>query len=145
MVVCGAPGDLAAPVVAEEDDVRGGEVGGEEGEVVGGALDGVCGEVGWGRGLAVADHVGGDDAEVEGEERGDLVAPAEGEVGEAVDEEDGGARGGAGRVGEEVVVVDAVEGGCFVLDSGVGGGEFVGSHGEEGMRGSGVEWLEVEG
>lgn len=57
-----------------------------------------------------------------------LVAPAEGEVGPAVDEEDGGSRWGGG-VCEEVVVGLAVEEDIVVLDSGVVRCKLVGSHG----------------
>jgi len=121
--------------VAEQDDARDGEVAGEGVEVVGGALEGVVGE---GRGCGgepVAHHVRGDDAQVEGQQEGDLGAPAEGEVGPAVDEEDG--CNGGGGAGVQVVVADAVEVGVFVGDAGVGRGEFVdwGRHCEGVSRG----------
>ncbi len=76
-------------------------------------------------GLPVPDHVGCDDPVVLGEEEGDLVAPAEREVGPAVDEEDCGSGRAAWGSGE-VMIPDAVECGEFVRDSGVGGGELVG-------------------
>lgn len=60
-----------------------------------------------------------------------MVAPAEGEVGPAVDEEDccAGWRGG---VGEEVMPFVPADGELMVLDAGVVGGDFVrgwGGHG----------------
>ena len=58
-----------------------------------------------------------------------MVAPAEGEVGPAVDEEDCGA-GSGGGLREEVVVVCPVEEDMLVLDAGIGGRELVGAHGE---------------
>ena len=55
-------------------------------------------------GAAVAEHVWADDAVVLGEEEGDLIAPAEGEVGPAVDLcREGGSVGGEdiwGKKGE---------------------------------------------
>lgn len=64
-----------------------------------------------------------------------MVAPAEGEVGPAVEEEDGGGwlgEGGRVGVGEEVVVGYLLggggDGGVVVGDPGVVGGEGVGGH-----------------
>lgn len=73
--------------------------------------------------MTVSLHVWGDYAQAERGQEGDLVAPAEGEVGPAVDEEDGACLGGGGGCGEEVVIVAAIEGGVFVLDSRVVGFE----------------------
>lgn len=149
------PDDGAAPVVAAEEDgggVRGdvvdegGEGGGDFavgvllfpgqglvclGMLGGGGVGGAClSGVLRGVGVAVAEHVGDDDAEVEGEEVGDLVAPAEGEVGVAVDEEDGA--DGGGRGAEEVVPFVTVERHGVVRDPGVVGDELV-----RGRRGGG--------
>lgn len=101
------------------------------GDVGGGGVGGAClSGVLRGVGVAVAEHVGDDDAEVEGEEVGDLVAPAEGEVGVAVDEEDGA--DGGGRGAEEVVPFVTVERHGVVRDPGVVGDELV-----RGRRGGG--------
>ena len=70
--------------MADEDDFRDVELAGELGHVVGGTFEGVVGEVLWCLGLAVADHVWCNDAVVEGEEVGDLTAPAERDVGPTV-------------------------------------------------------------
>lgn len=56
---------------------------------------------------------------------GDLIAPAEGHVGPAVDEEDGVYEFAGGRLGVEVIVCMAIEIGGFVLDSWVVRGYFV--------------------
>ena len=62
----------------------------EGADVVGNALVSVVSErVGWGVGAAVAHAVWCDDVESQGGEEGDLIAPAEGDVGKAVDEDDG--------------------------------------------------------
>jgi hypothetical protein len=74
----------------------------ERSQVVRDLLEGVL-LVGFrGIGLAVTEHVWDDDTQAEREEVGGLVAPAEGEVGPAVNEEDGGG-GRGGGVGEKVV------------------------------------------
>lgn len=81
----------------KQDNPRRIEVFGQFSHVGGGALKGVEFEGGRGGAVAVAHHVGDDDAEIEGEEEEDLVAPAETEVRPAVDEKDGGTgRGGGG-------------------------------------------------
>lgn len=99
----------AEDLVNEGDTVRGDGFGGVGGEGLGGG------------GAAVAWEVGDDDPEVEMVHQvGDLIAPAEGEVGPAVEEEDGGFWGGGG-LGEEVVVCFGVDGGGVVGDAGVGG------------------------
>lgn len=79
----------------------------------------------------VAWEGGEEDAQAEGEEGGDLVAVAGGEVGEAVEDEDGAAGGGWG--GEEVVGGAGAGGGV----EGVGVGE--GGEGEGG-EGGGHVW-----
>jgi hypothetical protein len=66
------------------------------------AFVGVVGEgVGRGVGAAVAHTIWGDDVEAEGGQEGNLIAPAKGEVGEAMNQNDGtsvGGRKGARRV-----------------------------------------------
>ena len=85
------PGDEAAPVVADEDgalDVerveQGDQIAGELGEAV-------CLDRRRGAAAAVAALVGSDGAEARAGDRLELMAPAEGEVGEAVAEDDRGA------------------------------------------------------
>ncbi len=98
--------------------------------IVGGAFEGVEFD-GFGSGsLAIAHHVGDDDAEVHGEEDGNLVAPAKAEVGPAVNAEDG-SPGRRGRRCKEVMVALAVKDGMVVLNSRVGWCELVWSHGED--------------
>ena len=141
---CEAPCDRTAPIVAAEDD-RAWELQlvDEEGTHVGGDTRvGVVSEgVRWGVGTAVAHAVGGDDIEAEGLQVGDLVAPTKGQVGEAVNQEDGasvGGRGGAGAV--DVAIGTAVEVGGAEGDARVvEGAEFVGGHvGEWGFVGAGI-------
>lgn len=89
------------------------------------ALGRVSGDGLWGGSTAVAREVRDDDAEVQVvDEVRDLIAPAEGEVGPTVEEEDGTLSGGGG-FGEEVVVGFGVDGGRVVRYAGVCGGQFV--------------------
>ena len=99
----------------------------ESGHIVGCALGGVVFERLRGGGEVVAHHVRDNNAEVQGQEEGDLVAPAVGKVGPAVDQEDCSSRGGSG-LGEKVVVVYAVEEDMVVLDTGIGGRDFAWCH-----------------
>ena len=129
--------DHASPIVPAEDDAGAAELARELGNVVGDALAAVeldvfgdagggAGVDGGGVGAAEAHEVRGDDAVAEREEEGNLVAPAEGEVGPAVDEEDGVGEALGGDT-EEVVVAFLVQGGIFVGDAGVAvGGDGVG-------------------
>lgn len=73
MVESDAEDDCSAPVVAAEDDGGEAKVEGERGDVVSGVFEGVVGWGVWGGGEGVAHHVGDHDAEVEGEEGGDLA------------------------------------------------------------------------
>lgn len=73
VVQSNAEDDGSAPVVAAEDDVGEGEMGGESGDVVGGTLEGVVSGGVRGVGPGVAHHVGDYDAEFKGEEEGNLT------------------------------------------------------------------------
>src|SRR5579871_295752 len=93
----------SAPVMPKQYDSWRIKVFGKQIYVIGGALECVEFE-GAGRCRSVvAHHVWDDDTEVEGKQERDLVAPAEGKVGPAVNEEDGGSRRGRGGC-EEIVV-----------------------------------------
>ena len=91
---------------------------------------------------AVAHAVRGDDVEAEGGEEGNLVAPAERDVGEAMDEDDGASVGGRCRARRvDVAIGFAVEVGGAQLDAGVVEGfELVGiGHDGAGIAEEGVE------
>jgi hypothetical protein len=83
------PDDHTAPIVTAEDDLGGSELTCELGDVICGSLHGVerdgVGRNLWGVGLAVAHHVGDDDAQAKVEKGGKLITPSEGAVGPAVD------------------------------------------------------------
>lgn len=81
MVERDAVHDGSAPIVATEDDGRDADGFGEGRHVVAGRFVGEGAEFLGGGGAGVSLHVWSDDAEVQGLEGGDLIAPAEGHVG----------------------------------------------------------------
>lgn len=78
----------AAPVMAAEDDGGGAKLGGDGLDGVRVGLEAEVLQVRRGACVAVAHAIEGDGAEAEGVEERDLVAPGEGAVREAVDQED---------------------------------------------------------
>lgn len=78
-----------SPVVSAEDDFRGADGFGDPGYGVGMILESEVLDFRGGACLAVAHAVNGDATEAQGEEHRDLVAPGEGYVWEAVDQDNG--------------------------------------------------------
>lgn len=103
------PDRRAAPVVAADDDPWDGELRGDARYGVGVGFEGVVFQVRGEARVAVAHGVEGDDAQTEGGQEGDLVAPSEGDVWVAVDEEDSASLG-AGGGGIPVVWIGSVSG-----------------------------------
>jgi len=88
--------DGSSPIVSTKYDLRDTNVLSKCSDVVGSSFVGVKGGGFGSRTAAVAHHVWRDDTVPEGGEEGNLVTPAEREVGPPVDEEDGRNRGGGG-------------------------------------------------
>ncbi len=92
-----APGDDCAPVVAEENDAGGAGGVDEAGDVGHEMFDGVVLQVAWTAGVAIAALVGRPDAEAHVGEGHHLLAPAEGDLREAMEAEGQGVSGTAGE------------------------------------------------
>ena len=126
---CNAVDDGSSPVMASQHDLRSIELGSESSNVVGCALVGIVFDFFWSIGTAVAHHVWYDNAEAEGDEERNLIAPSKTEIGPAVDQEDG-RLGSSLWLTKHIMVILAIEV-CGVMgDSRVGWCKLVDSHGE---------------
>lgn len=108
------PGDSSPPIVADQENTIDGEIVEKAEEVADDVEDGVGGKEDGGIGVAIATKVGSKDTVAKVGEELELVAPRVPELGEAVEEENGGA-GSCSADGSDVHIYAIGEDGS-VLD-----------------------------
>lgn len=85
--LCNAVNRHTAPIMSTDDDTRDAELGTQSGDSEGMGFEAKVPEVVGGLGAAIAHAVKGDASESKRREQWDLIAPGEGNVWKAVDEE----------------------------------------------------------